>query len=119
VRFVTSGLDAEKLEILRRWGAGLEGDGREEVSAAGRAILLLIEEVERLHVLVWDRRLYPDESPPAEPTSDVDESAATAAAEDSRARWSLTNVLRERLQQRERDGPFPQPESAPEEPFHS
>ncbi len=61
------GLDAEKLDVLRRWGGGLQTDGREEVAAAGRAILLLIEEIERLHVLVWDRKLYPD-TPVAEPT---------------------------------------------------
>ena len=39
---------AQQLEQLRRWGIGLEADGREEVAAAGRAILLLIEEVEQL-----------------------------------------------------------------------
>lgn len=63
------GLNAENLDQLRRWGAGLHKDAREEVAAAGRAILLLIEEVERLHVLVWDRRLYgvEPESPRPEP----------------------------------------------------
>jgi hypothetical protein len=54
------GLDAEKLGILRRWGTGLQADAREEVAAAGRAITLLIEEVERLHVQLWDKRLFPD-----------------------------------------------------------
>jgi hypothetical protein len=54
------GLDAEKLDVLRRWGGGLQGDGREEVAAAGRAILLLIEEIERLHILLWDKKLFPD-----------------------------------------------------------
>jgi hypothetical protein len=49
-------LDAEKLETLRRWGAGLSEDGRDEVRAAGRAILLLIEEVEHLHVDLWHAR---------------------------------------------------------------
>jgi hypothetical protein len=56
-----AGLNAEELEQLRRWGAGLQQDSRLEVSAAGRAIVLLIEEIERLHVLVWDHRLYPPE----------------------------------------------------------
>jgi hypothetical protein len=56
-----SGLKADELEQLRRWGNGLQHDPREEVSAAGRAIVLLIEEIERLHVLAWDRRLYPDD----------------------------------------------------------
>jgi hypothetical protein len=54
-----TGLDAEKLDLLRRWGGGLEADGPEEVAAAGRAILLLIEEIERLHVALWEKQLYP------------------------------------------------------------
>ncbi len=54
-----AGLNADELEQLRRWGAGLQQDSRLEVSAAGRAIVLLIEEIERLHVLVWDHHLYP------------------------------------------------------------
>ena len=50
-------LDAEKLEVLSRWGTGLQTDARAEVAAAGRAILLLIDEIERLHVLLWGQRL--------------------------------------------------------------
>jgi hypothetical protein len=61
-----SRLKADELEQLRRWGSGLQHDLREEVSAAGRAIVLLIEEIERLHVVAWDRRLYPDEPPARE-----------------------------------------------------
>jgi hypothetical protein len=53
---VTGRLDAEKLETLRRWGAGLSDDGRDEVRAAGRAILLLIDEVEHLYVDLWHAR---------------------------------------------------------------
>jgi hypothetical protein len=56
-----AGLKADELEQLRRWGAGLQQDPRLEVSAAGRAIVLLIEEIERLHVSMWDHRLYPPE----------------------------------------------------------
>jgi hypothetical protein len=52
-----SGLDAEKLGLLNKWAEGLQRDPRAEVAAAGRAILMLIEEVERLHVVVWDERL--------------------------------------------------------------
>jgi hypothetical protein len=58
-----SRLKADELEQLRRWGTGLQHDPREEVSAAGRAIVLLIEEIEQLHVAAWDRRLYPEEPP--------------------------------------------------------
>jgi hypothetical protein len=39
-------LDEEKLEILRAWGEGLLNDGRDELRAAGRAILRLAEEIE-------------------------------------------------------------------------
>jgi hypothetical protein len=56
----TEGLDAEKLQILARWAAGLRADQRDELAAAGRAIELLIEEIERLHVLLWGRQLYPE-----------------------------------------------------------
>jgi hypothetical protein len=78
---VTARLDAEKLETLRRWGAGLSDDGRDEVRAAGRAILLLIEEVEHLYVDLWHARataaaapipaLAPEPEPdPVEPVSE-------------------------------------------------
>jgi hypothetical protein len=85
------GFKADELDQLRRWGTGLQNDSREEVSAAGRAIVLLIEEIERLHVLAWDRRLYPE----------VDEE-------------ELPATLRDRLRQRLR----PHPGSADQGPFH-
>ena len=85
------GFKADELEQLRRWGSGLQTDAREEVAAAGRAIVLLIEEIERLHVLAWDRRLYPEEDP-----------------------QELPSTLRERLRQRIR----PHPGSADHGPFH-
>lgn len=49
-------LDEEKIELLRRWGEGLQRDEREEIRAAGRAILLLIEEIDQLHVELWNER---------------------------------------------------------------
>ena len=71
-------LDAEKLQTLSHWAAGLRTDPRGEVAAAGRAIELLIEEVERLHVLLWGRQLYPEQ--PAATLEDVWNAAPTAAA---------------------------------------
>lgn len=53
-------LDEEKLEILRGWGQGLEGDARDEVRAAGKAIVLLIGEIERLHIELWHARDTPE-----------------------------------------------------------
>lgn len=43
-------LDEDKLEALRRWGQGLRQASSEEYAAAGRAILMLIEEIERLRL---------------------------------------------------------------------
>ncbi len=59
-------LDEQKLELLRRWGDGLVGDPREEVRAAGRAILLLVEEIERLHVDLWNERSLQRAAVPAD-----------------------------------------------------
>jgi hypothetical protein len=69
------GLDAEKLQVLARWAAGLRADQRDELAAAGRAIELLIEEIERLHVLLWGRQLYP------EPTGTLETIWSRAATE--------------------------------------
>lgn len=82
------GLDAEKLAALERWGAGLQSDPRPEVAAAGRAILMLIDEIERLHVLVWERTLYPQD-------------AAERAGPES-AKPDLGATLRQRLKLRRR-----------------
>jgi len=49
-------LDEEKIETLRSWGEGLQNDPREEVRAAGRAITLLVEEIEALNVDLWNAR---------------------------------------------------------------
>ena len=49
-------LDEDKLELLRTWGEGLSNDGRDELRAAGRALLMLVEEIERLHVDLWHAR---------------------------------------------------------------
>ena len=46
-------LDEERLEILRAWGSGLSASGRDELRAAGKAIGMLIEEIERLQADVW------------------------------------------------------------------
>lgn len=104
------GLDAEKLEILRGWGSGLEGDPRAEVAAAGRAIMLLIEEIERLHVLVWDRKLYPDVTIPRP-------FEALLPAGDPDSPSSLHEALRERVLRGSPDA-FPQAEPAAEADFH-
>ena len=49
-------LDEAKVETLRSWGEGLQTDPREEVRAAGRAITMLVEEIERLNIDLWHAR---------------------------------------------------------------
>jgi hypothetical protein len=68
-------LDEERLEMLRSWGEGLAHDPRDEVRAAGKAILMLIEEVEFLHVDLWHARgrleVEPEPVPPAAPEAEL------------------------------------------------
>lgn len=50
-------LDEEKLEALRSWAERLQKAGDEESTAVGRAILMLIEEIDRLHIDLWHARM--------------------------------------------------------------
>jgi hypothetical protein len=71
-------LDEDKLEQLRRWGAGLAATEDEELRATGKAILLLIDEIEALHVELWNEKaaaVAPEEAEPevvAEPPASLD-----------------------------------------------
>jgi hypothetical protein len=101
------GLDAQKLAVLLRWGSGLQSDAREEVAAAGRAIVLLVEEIERLHVLLWDKRLYPNvviDPPPSPPNAET--------------RQPLVEALRARIRAFRHDR-IPQADPAQEDSFNT
>jgi len=54
---VVDRLDEERIEILRSWGAGLASDDREELRAAGKAITVLIEEIDHLQIDLWNARV--------------------------------------------------------------
>jgi hypothetical protein len=77
-------LDEEKLATLRRWGEGLRELGSEELAAAGRAILLLLEEIDRLHTELWHQS--------QSPSTGQDEAASNNT--------SLSTTLRDRLRWR-------------------
>jgi len=65
---VVDRLDEERIEILRSWGAGLASDDREELRAAGKAITVLIEEIDHLQVDLWSARVErPAPAAPVEP----------------------------------------------------
>ncbi|SRR6266536_71198 len=84
-------LDEQKLELLRCWGDGLAGDPREEVRAAGRAILILVEEIERLHVDLWNERSLQGAVVPAK-----DEAGAVEADLQSSLRARFAQLARRR-----------------------
>lgn len=50
-------MNEDEFESLRRWGVALVDDPRDEVRAAGKAILLLAAEIERLQLELWHARL--------------------------------------------------------------
>ncbi|HEX6763704.1 MAG TPA: hypothetical protein VF094_12980 [Gaiellaceae bacterium] len=60
-------LDSEQVEVLRAWGVGLASDERDEVRAAGKAITLLVDEIDRLNIDLWNLRAGGDSRPAAEP----------------------------------------------------
>lgn len=85
-------LDEEKLEILRGWGSGLTEDERDEIRAAGKAILILIEEIERLQVELWHTR-----SDLAVHAAEAHEPGTAEPAEPAEPAQALGSVLKARL----------------------
>src|SRR3954449_9380247 len=74
-------LDEEKLEALRSWGERLRQASGEESGAVGRAILMLVEEIDRLHIELWHARMEPSDGTPVEtdgPSEDEEEPVASS-----------------------------------------
>jgi hypothetical protein len=72
-------VNEDEFESLRRWGDALIDDRRPEVRAAGKAILLLAAEIERLQLELWHARLgvtaeTDDEDDAQEPVADLEPS---------------------------------------------
>jgi hypothetical protein len=83
-------LDEEKLATLRGWAEGLSQDERDEVRAAGRAITILLDEVEQLNVELWHARELKEPAAPEEPAPPEELPPAPAKP-------SLRSALLERL----------------------
>ena len=98
-------LDEEKLEALRSWGERLREAGNEESAAVGRAILMLVEEIDRLHIELWHARMQPkgEEEPVA--------TDRAAGGEDEPVASSLHSRLQGVLRRRGAAEPVEQPES--------
>ena len=91
-------LDEAKIELLRQWGAGLAASGRdEELRAAGRAIVLLVDETDALQRDVWhERARVSGELPEGEPAEPLHQSAEQQVAERP-DQLSLVDILNARL----------------------
>jgi hypothetical protein len=90
-------LDEEKLEALRSWGERLREAGGEESAAVGRAILMLVEEIDRLHVDIWHARmeLRQRELAPADKATAAEETVPTPELDREEP---VTSSLQVRLQ---------------------
>jgi hypothetical protein len=70
-------VDEVQFEAVRQWGEGLQADPREEVGAAGKAIVLLCAEVDRLERELWNLKTAAAADEPAsdggEPETPVDD----------------------------------------------
>ena len=84
-------LDEGKIELLRAWGAGLRADDNHDLRATGKAILLLIEEIERLHVDLWNAKTMQEQEQP--PTSDADDRVQASM---DRTLWARLSRVRSR-----------------------
>jgi hypothetical protein len=78
-------LDEGKIDQLRAWGSGLAANGSDDLRATGKAILLLIEEIERLHIDLWNAKATQEQALP-----DQDDG-------DDQVQASLDRTLRGRL----------------------
>jgi hypothetical protein len=88
---VVDRLDEQRIEILRTWGTGLATDTRAELRAAGKAIMILIDEIERLQVDV-QRARAPTPSPIESGNREAEQEPVDAVSSQS-----LSASLRERL----------------------
>jgi hypothetical protein len=68
---VVERLDEERIEMLRSWGEGLSTSDRDELRAAGRAILMLIEEIDRLEADIWNERAAAVQASGEQPSSQL------------------------------------------------
>jgi hypothetical protein len=55
-RVLSERLDESKIDQLRAWGMGLTANGSADLRATGKAILMLIEEIELLHIDLWNAK---------------------------------------------------------------
>ncbi len=85
---VADRLDEAKIAQLHAWAVGLVADCNYELRAAGKAILLLIEEIERSHIDVNAKP--PEEQQQPEARADADDRRGATMDRTLRSRLSLS-----------------------------
>ena len=87
----------EEFEALRHWGEALSRDGRPEVAAAGKAIEILVAEIDRLEIELWHARVgiarQPVEGAPDETDGATAQLDAELEAEVRTARSRVRRLL--------------------------
>lgn len=81
-------LDEERLEALRSWGERLGESASEEYAAIGRAILMLVAEIDRLHIDLWHARMARSEREPVA-TAEAEEGEPIASSLHTRLQRAL------------------------------
>ena len=73
-------LDEDKLEALRSWGEKLRQGGGDEAAAVGRAILMLTEEIDQLHIELWHARLQRGGAEPVSTDASIEDEEVPLAS---------------------------------------
>jgi hypothetical protein len=97
---VSDHLDDEKLEALGRWASSLQSDARTEVAAAGRAIAMLVDEVDRLQRLVRLTRAVDEMSAPEPEAAEAEPSEPEPEPEPERVLTPEQRSFRDRIASR-------------------
>jgi hypothetical protein len=74
---LTERLDEGKIDQLRAWGSGLAANGSDDLRATGKAILLLIEEIELLHIDLWNAKAAQEHDRPELQSEEEDQAEAS------------------------------------------
>ena len=89
-----SSMDEDEFEAIRRWGESLQQSDREQFGAAGKAIVLLTAEIDRLERELWNvKTLAADQSPGAETEDDFALEEDKEAGVDTTLRKRLRNAV--------------------------
>jgi hypothetical protein len=87
-------MDEDQFEAIRRWGEGLQRADSEEFSAAGKAIVLLTAEVDRLERELWNvKTLAADQLASADTEDELTLEENQEAGLDTTLRMRLRNAV--------------------------